>query len=181
MKTLSATQHCPVLFILAQTAHLTVLSRSASSSTMKASLPPSSIVDFLRFWPALAATLFPASTLPVNATPLMRGSSNHLVYLSMKKISAGWCTRQRGRRLQPLISQRRCRIGARKPACFTITTCPPSNWARQIVRAGSMESSRAGPRKSTPKGELSTTASPELGLSGCGARNRSGVRGVVSQ
>jgi len=32
----------------------------------------SSIVDFLRFWPALAATLFPAPTLPVNATPLMR-------------------------------------------------------------------------------------------------------------
>jgi hypothetical protein len=40
----------PVLFILAHNAHSTVLSRSASSSTMKASLPPSSIVDFLRFW-----------------------------------------------------------------------------------------------------------------------------------
>ena len=35
----------------------------------------SSIVDFLRFCPALAATLFPASTLPVSATPLIRGSS----------------------------------------------------------------------------------------------------------
>ena len=72
-----ATASCrrPVLFILAQTAQATVLSRSASSSTMKASLPPSSIVDFLRFCPALAATLFPAPTLPVNATPLIRGSS----------------------------------------------------------------------------------------------------------
>src|ERR1035438_1160234 len=75
MKRFAATQHWPMLFILAQTAHLTVLSRSASSSTMKASLPPSSIVDFLRFCPALSATFFPASTLPVNATPLIRGSS----------------------------------------------------------------------------------------------------------
>ena len=75
MKRFAATQHWPVLFILPQTAHLTVLSRSASSSTMKASLPPSSIVDFLRFCPALPATILPASTLPVNATPLIRGSS----------------------------------------------------------------------------------------------------------
>jgi hypothetical protein len=42
---------------------------------MKASLPPSSIVVFLTFCPARAATRFAASKPPVSATPLMRGSS----------------------------------------------------------------------------------------------------------
>ena len=58
MKRLAATQDCPVLLIFAHTAHLTAPSRSASSSTMKASLPPSSIVDFFRFCPARPATTF---------------------------------------------------------------------------------------------------------------------------
>src|ERR1700689_5795597 len=66
---------CPSLYIRPQTAHLTVCSRSASSSTMKASLPPSSIEDGLRFVPARAAMLRPAATLPVSATHLMRGLS----------------------------------------------------------------------------------------------------------
>ena len=75
MKRLAAQQVWPVLNIRPQTAHLTVWSRSASSSTMNASLPPSSIEDGFRFLPARAAILRPAATLPVSATPLMRGSS----------------------------------------------------------------------------------------------------------
>jgi hypothetical protein len=42
---------------------------------MNASLPPSSIDDFLRFCPARAAMERAAATLPVRATPLIRGSS----------------------------------------------------------------------------------------------------------
>jgi hypothetical protein len=51
MKRLAAQQVCPALYIRPQTAHLTVCSRSASSRTMKASLPPSSIDETLRFLP----------------------------------------------------------------------------------------------------------------------------------
>src|SRR5580658_9653963 len=75
MNRLAAQQVCPVLYIRPQTAHLTACSRSASSRTMNASLPPSSIEDTLRFCPALDAMLLPAATLPVSATPLIRGSS----------------------------------------------------------------------------------------------------------
>ena len=70
-----ATQHCPPLKTRPCTAHSTVLSRSQSASAMKASEPPSSRVDFLRFLPARAATTAPAPSLPVNATPRTRGSS----------------------------------------------------------------------------------------------------------
>jgi hypothetical protein len=80
MNRLAATQHWPVLFILPQTAHLTVLSSSASSSTMKASLPPSSMVDFLRFCPPGGDN--PAgSTLPVKRHTFDAGIVNHPVHL----------------------------------------------------------------------------------------------------
>jgi hypothetical protein len=75
MSRLDATQHWPPLFIRPQTAHGTVLSRSASSRTISASEPPSSMVDFLRFLPARAATTLPAPSLPVSDTPRTRGSS----------------------------------------------------------------------------------------------------------
>ncbi len=75
IKRFAAQQVCPPLYMRPHTAHAMVLSRSASSSTMNASLPPNSIDVFLRFCPARAATSLPAATLPVSATPLMRGSS----------------------------------------------------------------------------------------------------------
>ncbi len=75
MKRLAAQQVCPQLYIRPQTAHLMVWAISASSSTMKASLPPSSIEDGFRFLPAWPAMILPAAVLPVSATPLMRRSS----------------------------------------------------------------------------------------------------------
>ena len=75
MNRLAAQQVWPVLYIRPQTAQGMVCSRSASSSTMKASLPPSSMEVILTFLPARAAMLWPAATLPVRQTPLMRGSS----------------------------------------------------------------------------------------------------------
>ena len=51
MNRFAAQQVWPVLYIRPQTAHLMVWSRSASSSTMNASLPPSSIEEGLRFCP----------------------------------------------------------------------------------------------------------------------------------
>ena len=51
MNRFAAQQVCPVLYIRPHTAHLMVCSRSASSRTMNASLPPSSIEDGLRFLP----------------------------------------------------------------------------------------------------------------------------------
>lgn len=75
MKRFAAQQVCPQLYIRPQIAHLIARSRSASSSTMNASLPPSSMEDGFRFCPAHDARLRPAATLPVNATPRTRGSS----------------------------------------------------------------------------------------------------------
>ncbi len=75
MKRLAAQQVWPVLYIRPHTAQGMVRSRSASSSTMKASLPPNSMDDTFRLRPAREAMLWPAATLPVRQTPLMRGSS----------------------------------------------------------------------------------------------------------
>ena len=74
MKRLAAMQVWPALPKREATAPATVLSRSASSSTMKASLPPSSITLFFNWLPALAATERPARSLPVNVTAATRAS-----------------------------------------------------------------------------------------------------------
>lgn len=50
-------------------AKLTAFLISASSKTIKGSDPPSSITDFFKFLPAIAAILAPALVLPVNEIP----------------------------------------------------------------------------------------------------------------
>ena len=111
-----------MLFILAQTAHATVLSRSASSSTMKASLPPSSIVDFLRFRPALRGNAFRGIHAAGQRHALDSWIVDHAVHLVVRdqqvRISAGGRTR-----LKPQFFES---DGALRhaPACFTITTLP---------------------------------------------------------
>lgn len=72
---LDAQQTWPPFQWRPNTAHATVLSMSASASTTKASAPPSSIVDFFSALPAWAATIAPAPSDPVSATPWTRGSS----------------------------------------------------------------------------------------------------------
>ena len=72
-----ATQHSPLLLIRPIIPHLTALSISASSRTIKASLPPSSKTDFLMYFPACSAILDPASSLPVSETPLIRVSETN--------------------------------------------------------------------------------------------------------
>ncbi len=74
MKRLAAMQVCPLLSKRDFTAAVTVLSRSASSSTTKASLPPSSITDFFSWLPALEAIERPARSLPVSVTAFTRAS-----------------------------------------------------------------------------------------------------------
>ena len=74
MKRLAAMQVCPALPKREATAPATALSRSASSRTTKASLPPSSITHFFSCWPALPATERPARSLPVSVTAATRGS-----------------------------------------------------------------------------------------------------------
>ncbi|MNV36200.1 hypothetical protein D3C71_1276690 [compost metagenome] len=81
MKRLAAMQVWPLLSKRDFTAAATVLSRSASSSTTKASLPPSSITHFLSWSPALAAIERPARSLPVRVTALTRLS---------RRTSAAW-------------------------------------------------------------------------------------------
>ena len=103
MNRLAAQQVWPVLYIRPQTAHLTVWSRSASSRTMNASLPPSSIEDTLRFFPARAAMLRPAATLPVSATPLMRGSSTTRFGLLVRDQKIGVQADRRARLDQELL------------------------------------------------------------------------------
>lgn len=62
-------QTCPQLELLPLIPSATALLRSASINTTKESLPPSSITDFLRYWPALEAIKEPALELPVKLTP----------------------------------------------------------------------------------------------------------------
>ena len=75
MNRLDAMQVCPLFPNRPSKAMPTVWLRSASSKTMNASLPPSSIVDFFRFLPARDASASPARSDPVRATPFTRGSS----------------------------------------------------------------------------------------------------------
>ncbi len=75
IKRLAATQHSPLLFIRPTTAHSTAWSISASSKMIKASLPPNSNTDFFKNFPAAAAMLAPAASLPVSETPLILSSA----------------------------------------------------------------------------------------------------------
>ena len=61
---------CPQFKILPEMALFTANYKSASFKTTKGSLPPSSITDFLRYYPALAAIFDPALVLPVKLTPI---------------------------------------------------------------------------------------------------------------
>jgi hypothetical protein len=75
MNLLAAMHDWPLLIILAVTAVDTASSRSALGITMKGSLPPSSMTDFLRFLPAALATDRPAASLPVRVTAAIRLSA----------------------------------------------------------------------------------------------------------
>ena len=72
---LEALHAWPPFSIRAAAAALATLGRSAPSSTMNGSEPPSSSTTFFRFWPAVAATAEPARSLPVTDTPAIRGSA----------------------------------------------------------------------------------------------------------
>ena len=84
IKRFDAVQACPELPMRPATACLTALSRSASSSTMKASLPPSSRVDFFKCLEASVATTAPAASLPVSATARVRRSAITLATWSLE-------------------------------------------------------------------------------------------------
>ena len=72
---MEALQAWPPFSIRAAAAALATFGRSAPSSTMNGSEPPSSSTTFFRFCPATAATADPARSLPVTDTPAMRGSA----------------------------------------------------------------------------------------------------------
>ena len=66
---LAAMQLCPAFCIRALIAVATATSKSASSRTIYALLPPNSNTHFFKWVPAIAATAFPADSLPVKETP----------------------------------------------------------------------------------------------------------------
>ena len=68
MNLLAAIQLCPEFMNLLVTATFAASSISASFSTMKGSLPPSSKTNFFMFFAAATATFCPAETLPVKVT-----------------------------------------------------------------------------------------------------------------
>ncbi len=70
MNLFDAIQLCPQLTNLPLTAPVEAFSISASSHTMKGSLPPNSNTVFFSLEVALCATLAPIGTLPVNVTAL---------------------------------------------------------------------------------------------------------------
>ena len=76
MKRLAAIQDCPLLIVRALAAIAAALSRSALGITINGSLPPSSSTVFLSERPARLATSWPAVSLPVKVTALMRESSS---------------------------------------------------------------------------------------------------------
>ena len=71
----AAIQDCPLLSIRAVTAVVTAASKSALGMTMNGSLPPNSSTVFLICFPAAAAKLAPASSLPVRVAALTRSSA----------------------------------------------------------------------------------------------------------
>ena len=75
MKRLAAMQDCPLLSRREVTPVDTAAARSADSSTMNGSDPPSSSTLLLSMRPAVAATEPPARSLPVSVTAAIRGSS----------------------------------------------------------------------------------------------------------
>lgn len=62
---------CPALRVRPATARFTTFSISEFGSTIKASLPPSSSTERLRYFPARAPTTLPAVSLPVRLTQAM--------------------------------------------------------------------------------------------------------------
>ena len=89
MKRFAALHICPVFCNFAQGPSFAAFSKSESSRTMKASLPPSSKTDFLIFFPANAATVPPAFSLPVRLTPLTNGFSK-ISWISLCPILKFW-------------------------------------------------------------------------------------------
>jgi len=74
MNRLAAMQDWPLFCTRAVTAVLTASSRSTDGITMNGSLPPSSITVGLISSPQMAATDWPAGSLPVSVAALTRGS-----------------------------------------------------------------------------------------------------------
>lgn len=74
MNRLAAMQDWPLFCTRAVTAVLTASSRSAEGITMNGSLPPSSSTVGLISSPAMAATDWPAGSLPVRVAAATRGS-----------------------------------------------------------------------------------------------------------
>jgi hypothetical protein len=62
-------QTCPAFLHLPVEASLIACYKSASKRTTKGSLPPNSITDFLRYFPAFSAINDPAFDDPVKLTP----------------------------------------------------------------------------------------------------------------
>jgi hypothetical protein len=73
MNLLGEKQTCPALTDLPFTALSTANSRSASANTTNGSLPPSSITDLLRYFPAIEEIEAPAFDEPVKLTPITWG------------------------------------------------------------------------------------------------------------
>ena len=123
MNRLAAQQVCPVLYIRPQTAHLMVWSRSASSSTMNASLPPSSIEDDLEVLVRPAPRCSgPPRRCRSAPTPLIRGSST--TDPTARARSAGWCTARPGAPASIHSFSNAIAHCGTMPACFTTRTLP---------------------------------------------------------
>ncbi len=122
MNRLAPTHIWPQLPKRPSTAIFTVCSRSASCRTTNASLPPSSMVDFLRFFPAREANASPARSDPVRAMPRVRGSSISTLTCSFERkrlvyVPAGSPASFR------ILSKARAHCGT-PGACFSKITFP---------------------------------------------------------
>jgi len=157
----------PGIIHASQTAHLTVCQIGVFKDDERIAAA-SSMDEGLRFVPARAAMLRPAATLPVSATPLMRGRRRRGRIARVR--SASWYTAVgRAASARAFERDRALRHDAR---VLHHTTLPAIKCGRRFSPAGNRENS-GSTQKITPIGLLSIWPSPIDGRSFTGARKRS--------
>ena len=153
MNRLAAMQLWPLLIRRASAATCAAFTRSASSSTMNGSLPPSSSTVFFKCRPACCATWLPARSLPVSVTARTRASAMTLPTASFSRNTArnNPSGKPASRKTPSISSAQRDTLGAcfKSPA-FPATsagaakrnTCQNGKFHGMIASTGPMASNR---------------------------------------
>ncbi len=137
----------------AQTAQSAALSRSASSNTIMASLPPSSKVTGVRFAAAERITSLPVSVLPVNTILFTPGDAARALLVPGPWIAM---TRSSGKPDSLNISDISCPVRGVSLDGFSITELPAATAATVCVKGIARGKLKGAITATTPSGRYST-------------------------